>query len=347
MGIKELQAFKTEIIADLGQKDFLAFLQRKQHDLLFENVEKSLESSDFKQNTKEYETAYHSLQSYENIQYTDKLTVESIGNIIIRYDLPEKSQYFKGFVYLVYLHKRLPPEQIMLKTDIWHTLQARHLSCEANTFMDFVNFYYLQKDFDPIDEETIIGKMPFDTGKLWYGEGDYGINRYWGDPDKAFIWDINGRQSARKEKFSGYGIHAKPLIPMLNEYLKPLNLSAVEGSFNEQKVTQSLMDGHPVMFRYVHARKIQGRRAFSPFTRTTPDGKETTVHIGEHVGLIVGADFDKQWKITHLYYYNGLDKELQRGRYEDIKYIIELQDMAIYVQENGTRVTSIEEIKSN
>jgi len=288
-------------------------------------------SEEFKNNQAEFEANYFELKEYESINSVSDESIDRVGNVILRYDLVEWSPYFNGFVYMVFLKSTMKSRHILLDADISHEMQIKALSCEANTVKDLVNFYYRKFGWSLISEQAVINKLPFDTSSLVKIDWWFGYDWYWGDPDKNFVGNINGRQSSMWYKFSGYGIHAKPLVPIVEEYLSAFDIDIVHGIFDEDLVIKSLSEWHPVLFWYVHSGKTVGQQWFFPFSWKTYEWKNVTVYIWEHVALLLGLDLDDEWKIKNLYYYDGLDPYFQISSYEDIKPFISMQNMAIYI----------------
>lgn len=137
--------------------------------------------------------------------------------------------------------------------------QEHSLSCEAATLKMVLDFYGLN-----VSESEIIKKMPFDpTPKN---------NGVWGDPDKGFVGNIDGRMPS-----TGYGIHWKPLAETARNWR---GAEIIEGGLAGD-LTRHLLAGRPVI---VWGYLGRGR----PLSWQTPDGKKVSAINGEHTRVVYG-----------------------------------------------------------
>jgi len=328
----KIQEIKWKIISNFGDKDMLVSLLNKQKVDLYKNVAQILASDDFKNSQDLYFSYYEKLKLYEWFDFISDEVLENVGNVILRYDISQETPYFKGFAYMVFYKSTFKEKTILLNTDIWHEMQVKSLSCEANTVKDLINFYNNQYWLESVSEDTIINQIPFDKSILKKQDLGFGYDWYWWDPDEVFVWNIAWAQSSNGNKFSGYWIHARPLVPLLEKYLSQLWFEVKSGEFDEKLVIESLENWNPVVFWYVHSGKTVGQKSFVPFSRTTYSWKKVTVYIWEHVGIILWVDIDSEGKIEKVYYYDGLDPYLQVDNFENIRWAIEMQNMAIYIK---------------
>jgi len=137
--------------------------------------------------------------------------------------------------------------------------QEHSLSCEAASLKMLLASIGVQ-----VTEDEIIRQMPFDTTPKRAG--------IWGDPDTAFVGDINGEMGV-----TGYGIHAKGLSIVASRWAKPTVIE--NGSIG--LLTQFLLQKHPVLiWGYGDSnKKVKWR---------TPSGKLITAMDDEHVRVVYG-----------------------------------------------------------
>lgn len=137
--------------------------------------------------------------------------------------------------------------------------QEHALSCEIATLVMALRYRGVS-----IGEQKIIDAIGFDpTPKK---------NGIWGDPDIAFVGDIDGQQPG-----TGYGVNAAPIAKAGSAYrttraFKNGSLTAV---LNEVKA------GNPVI---VWGNAASGRRV----DWKTPTGKTVLAIVGEHTRVVVG-----------------------------------------------------------
>lgn len=241
------------------------------------------------------------------------------------------SFYFKA--YLAMREKLSNLEwKLRLTVRFTHTLQSRKLSCEANTSTDLINYYRSNGNLNTIHEEDFIRFLPVQEGGLGRSDSDF----VWWDPNKYFVGSLDGKQSSNPNIFSGYGIYADGIAPVINRFLQAQNLQVRKGVFDEQKILDSLASGHPVMFWYLSpiSENDDGVKKYStrPIIWKTPEGKEIRGYIGEHVGLIVGADIDNSGHITTVSYYQGRSETLERASFRDIQKVTSFFNEALYVE---------------
>ena len=112
---------------------------------------------------------------------------------------------------------------------------------------DLINYYRLGNGESVVPESTFVFLLPSDSSLPRYQNG----TRIWGDPDRAFVGKIDGRQSANPAKLTGYGIHAEGILPYVKRELKKYGLTAQKKPFDSDSIRDSLAAGHPVFFWYV------------------------------------------------------------------------------------------------
>lgn len=158
--------------------------------------------------------------------------------------------------------------------------------------------------------------------------------RIWGNPNRAFVGKMNGRQSSNPNKLTGYGIHADGLLPYLRRELKKYGLQAEKGTFEQNRILRSLSEGNPVFFWYVLS--TDPSRGFSRLQWKTEDGQDVTGFVGQHVGIIVGAKFGNDGKITEISYYEGKTDRVQTESFESISLKAKWFDEAIYAKKSDS-----------
>lgn len=158
------------------------------------------------------------------------------------------SAYFKAYLSL---RERLVPlgGKLRLPTRFTHSLQSRKLSCEANTATDLINFYRTGSNLVAMNESDFITFLPIVSDGILRTEGNF----IWGDPNKYFVGSMDGKQSSNPNIFSGYGIYASGIMPIINHFLSSQDLSVQRGAFDERRILDSLSKKHPVMFWYLSA----------------------------------------------------------------------------------------------
>lgn len=94
----------------------------------------------------------------------------------------------------------------------------------------------------------------------------------WGDPDQAFVGDINGSQNT-----TGYGVHWAPIARAASHYRKAEAFS----NWSIQDVAAKIAAGHPVVIW-----GVQGAARRDIWT--TPGGRTINAYKGEHVRTLIG-----------------------------------------------------------
>ncbi|MBI2483551.1 C39 family peptidase [Candidatus Uhrbacteria bacterium] len=95
----------------------------------------------------------------------------------------------------------------------------------------------------------------------------------WGDPDEAFVGDVDGRAPV-----TGYGVHAGPIGRVAGEYRR----AEVIERATPAMLADAIAHGNPVIiWGYVPGR---GR----PVSWKTPAGKTVQAVDGEHTRIVVG-----------------------------------------------------------
>ena len=247
---------------------------------------------------------------------------------IIKEQLGPNTRYFRAYA-LAKLRNTVA-SRFLSVGNIPHAKQKYALSCEANSLTDLVNYYRTRSGKNPIDEETFILMLP-SYKEIPKVEKVAGRSiRIWGDPDKEFVGSIYGVQSANPNKFSGYGIHADGILPLAKRALRSSEISINKGDFDEGKILESLYKGNPVMFWYVHGSAF--KMMPSQIEWKTRDGKMITGYVGEHTGIITGAELDANGNITTIHFYEWQTEEEQKMDFSALRREAKWFDTALYIE---------------
>ncbi len=133
-----------------------------------------------------------------------------------------------------------------------------------------------------IDEDILIGQLPFDTLDPISTDPSTG-NKIWGDPYKGFVGIINGKMPV-----TGYGVYDKPIYDIALKYREAELLE----NATLRDVIREILLGNPVV---VWGSLTDGK----DISWYTPDGKHIKAIAGEHARVLVGfyGDPDKPTEI--------------------------------------------------
>jgi uncharacterized protein YvpB len=138
--------------------------------------------------------------------------------------------------------------------------QERSLSCEIATLRMVLNFRGLG-----VTETELLSRLPFDpTPKQ---------GNIWGDPDRGFVGDINGRMPS-----TGYGVHWGPINDLANQY-RP---SEIIVGWSPSQVAQEIVNGNPIIMW-----GVAGSRPRRIYWQT-PEGETVRAALIEHTRVITG-----------------------------------------------------------
>ncbi|GEM_PF-1019937 len=137
--------------------------------------------------------------------------------------------------------------------------QDKALSCEAAALKMALRYKGVK-----VTETDIMNIIGYDStihdGKTW------------GDPNVAFVGNINGRQNT-----SGYGVHWDPIAKAAKQY----RMAEAFSGWSTTDLAYRLRDGNPVVIW-----GTLGRSYYDPWN--TPDGKEIKAWKGEHARTAIG-----------------------------------------------------------
>lgn len=154
---------------------------------------------------------------------------------------------------------RFTTEQAVTRLAVPYHRQDHKLSCEAATLVMALRYRGID-----IGEQTLIDAIGFDpTPKK---------NGVWGDPDFAFVGDIDGQQPG-----TGYGVYAAPIAKAGSEY-RPSRV--LDGATLQDVLTQ-VQTGNPVI---VWGNASTGKR----IDWQTATGKTIRAISGEHTRVVIG-----------------------------------------------------------
>lgn len=94
----------------------------------------------------------------------------------------------------------------------------------------------------------------------------------WGDPNIAFVGDINGRQNT-----TGYGVHWDPIAKAAGNWRSAKAFSGGSAS----GLAQEIQNGNPVVIW-----GVAGNGYYDPWF--TQDGRKIEAWKGEHVRVVIG-----------------------------------------------------------
>lgn len=137
--------------------------------------------------------------------------------------------------------------------------QEHSLSCEVASLKMALNYRGIS-----VSEDTLISLIGFDPTPR---QGSV-----WGDPNKAFVGNIDGHQDT-----TGYGVYWGPIAQAANHYRSAQAFSG----WTVSQMAHQLTQGNPIVFWGVYP-----PASSDPWT--TPDGIVIQAWKGEHVRLLVG-----------------------------------------------------------
>lgn len=271
---------------------------------------------------------------FESLGYLPWRPVDlrSMRRIIASESLSSETRYTRAYVtaQLTFGRNALG-KRIYLRNRLIHQKQIASLSCEANSTAHFYNYYAGLAKTPTVTEKQAFDWFPVDDRLPVLYRTPTGMFRKWGDPDAAFVGKVEGRQSVLTDRLTGYGIHAKGVEPVLDRELSALGYETEVETFNEMNVVLSLANNHPVLFWYVFT--DDPKKGFARMDWTTWDGAARTGYIGEHTGIVVGAELDSGGNIAKVGYYEGLSETIIWEDWKTLKTKAAYFDSAIVAKE--------------
>lgn len=326
---------------------YLSFLiqEKKEQEVAFEEKQ-----------TMEWKESWQSLRdetSEKNAQKIAQTVVKILGiNPYDSYELARMKQAIWSekispnsayFIAYKYLRNELTSigKTIRINSPISHLLQTKKLSCESNSATDLINHYRTLSGLSNITEEEFIEALPIREDAMVQVKIPWETSKFiWGNPNEYFVGFMDGKQRTNRSEFTGYGVHAGGIIWTINTFLKKQWLIAKKGIFSQQEILSSLHSWDPVMFWYLlpTGNKEDGtpRYATNPIEWETPEGLNIKGYIGEHVGVIVWADFDDSGNIEYIYFYQGRNESLEKVSFAEIEKTASLFNETISVHKSST-----------
>lgn len=144
--------------------------------------------------------------------------------------------------------------------------QEHALSCEAAAL-----YTALSARGVAVTEGALIDAIGFDpTPKR---------DRVWGDPDVAFVGNIDGRQPQ-----TGYGVYWEPIARVANRFRR----AEAETGRPVAYLARQIADGNPVIvWGFI--------RGGQPYSWKTPAGKTVPAVVGEHARVAIGFSGTKEY----------------------------------------------------
>ena len=143
--------------------------------------------------------------------------------------------------------------------DISIDYQDRSLSCEAAALKMALNYRGIG-----VSEDDIMARVGFDP--------TIRNDNIWGDPNNAFVGDINGRQNT-----TGYGVYWGPIANAANTWRS----AAAFSGWSISQIAQAIANDNPVVLWGIYGNGYRD-------DWQTPDGKNILAWKGEHARTIIG-----------------------------------------------------------
>lgn len=165
----------------------------------------------------------------------------------------------------LFVHTMIPSASATGTLPVPFHKQEHSLSCEIASLRSALLAVGIN-----VPESILLDALPFDPTKKKMNGRDIGI---WGDPDKGFVGDINGRMPS-----TGYGVHAPALATVAALYAAPTPIKA-----NDAAALVAAIDaGHPVI-----AWSALGKSPRQIFWKSA-EGKEVRAAMYEHTVVVTG-----------------------------------------------------------
>lgn len=160
----------------------------------------------------------------------------------------------------------MPPKGATKMLKVPFHKQEHALSCEVASLRSALHALNIVAS-----EDVLLGALPRDeTPKKLVGRGPAFT---WGDPDKGFVGNVNGRMPS-----TGYGVHADPIAEVAGLYATAIRMR----SDDAVAIVRAIDAGHPVMVW-----TVLGRRPYA-ISWKTPAGKTVRAAMYEHTLVVYG-----------------------------------------------------------
>ncbi len=181
--------------------------------------------------------------------YNTKYTIALRRGALGQYGVPSRSETIVTFT---------TEEKVVLLNIAWDR-QDRALSCEAAALK-----MALAGKGVRVSEDDIMARVGYDPTPRTPGG--------WGDPDVAFVGEINGAQNT-----TGYGVHWDPIARAASAW-RP---ARVVSGISLQEAARQLEAGNPIVIW-----GVQGAAYADPWV--TPAGRTINAWKGEHARTLIG-----------------------------------------------------------
>lgn len=161
------------------------------------------------------------------------------------------------------------PESNIMKIGMIKQLPELKNGCEVTSVAMMLNYAGVN-----VDKMTLANKVKKDTTPIKYDNS--GHITQWGNPDVGFVGDITGMSA-------GYSINPQPLLELVNQYVKGVNLTNLDYTHIER----TLADNRPVVvWTTINFTEPQINTAWKNGNNTI------TAYFNQHAVLLTGYDKD-------------------------------------------------------
>ncbi|OGL73933.1 hypothetical protein A3D73_02650 [Candidatus Uhrbacteria bacterium RIFCSPHIGHO2_02_FULL_60_44] len=158
----------------------------------------------------------------------------------------------------------MPPKGATKMLAVPFHKQEHALSCEVASLRSALHAIGTN-----VSEDILMGALRVDpTSKRQVGS-----RLTWGDPDKGFVGDIDGKMPG-----TGYGVHAGPIAELASFYASTTRIRANDA----RAIVRAIDAGHPVI-----AWSVLGSRP-RRLSWSGPDGGRVNAALYEHTVVIAG-----------------------------------------------------------
>jgi uncharacterized protein YvpB len=205
----------------------------------------------------------------------------------------EEVKLSKSSESIAFLSETLGTDEIPDKAslDVPLIRQEFPLSCEAASLQMALAYYDIDVTQTSLIEEIGVAE----PRNLTLVRPGYYI---WGDPEVAFVGDINGWFSGERdgqtklEYGTGWGVHNGPITRVAKQYRPD---SEEVDQANPRILKKAISEGYPVLWWHRRA-----EAALDPITVYTPSG-EARIFQEMHVNVLTSYDTDEEGNVTYTF----------------------------------------------
>jgi uncharacterized protein YvpB len=183
------------------------------------------------------------------LEYSTQYTISIGSSAASRYQKTMRSAVTSTF----------STEEKIVTLNVTLDKQDRALSCEAAALKMALAYRGIR-----VSEDEIMSHIGYDPTTR--------SGNVWGDPDVAFVGDINGSQNS-----TGYGVHWAPIAKAASNY----RAAKAQTNMTLQDLAREIDAGNPIVVW-----GTQGRSYYDPWV--TPSGKTIPAWKGEHARTVIG-----------------------------------------------------------